>query len=129
MTLKGSQRLKRVMWIVGSSVGMALLFAIIEMAFEPGQEIVPVIQAATNGAFFGAILGGVHQRFITRWTQGVFIGAILGAVNAFIWWIAAETGLSEPSRLSPLLSMLILAAAYAFAGGVFVFFSGKSKAI
>ncbi len=128
MILKSSQHLKRVMWVVVWSIGIALLFVAVEMALEPGQQAVSIIQAATKGAFFGAILGGVHQRFITRWTQGAFIGAILGAMSASTWWLAAEAGLSKPSVLPPILSMLILVVTYALVGGLLVFFSGGNKA-
>ncbi len=98
MATKDSLHLKRVIRAAGWSISVALLFVAVEMAFEPGWEAVSIIRSATNGALFGAIFGGVHQKFITRWTQG-----------ALIWWIAAETGMisSKPSMLAATITSYV----------------------
>ena len=123
MATKGSQHLTpvRIIWIVGWSIGFALLFVAVETVVVPREGIASIIRPATNGALAGAILGGIHQRVITRWTQGAFIGAILGMISAIIWWIVAETGIvtsGEQGVQRLIFTMLGLTATYAFGGAL-----------
>jgi len=124
MATKGSQHLTpvRIIWIVGWSIGFALLFVAVETVVVPREGIASIIRPATNGALAGAILGGIHQRVVTRWTQGVFIGAIFGMISAITWWTVAKTGIvtsGEQSVQQLIFTMLGFTAAYALGGAFF----------
>ena len=124
MATKGSQHLTpvRVIRIAGWSIGFALLFVAVEMIVVPREGVASIIRPATNGALAGAILGGIHQRVVTRWTQGAFIGAIFGMISAITWWTVAKTGIvtsGEQSVQQLIFTMLGFTAAYALGGAFF----------
>lgn len=107
----------RIVRVIGWSVGLALLFAIV-LGLVKGWD--SIAQPAIVGAMFGAIIGAANEKLITRWTEGALIGAVIGAIGGIVLWLTVP---SEERQMSLAAAVLIFMIGSALAAAVFSAFT------
>lgn len=102
----------RIIRVIGWSAGFALLFAAV-LGLVRGWD--SILRPAVVGIMFGAILGGVNERLVTRWIEGALVGAILGLVIEVILVLAIP---STEGMLPPVGRVFVFTVGSAIVGAI-----------
>ena len=120
---------KMMLW----TVGIAVLWLLLEICFGFEGTGRAMITSGMKGALLGAIVGGISDKILTRWTDGAIVGAAIGAGGAIVWLVAIQLGfvftLDGPIPLftRSILFIFFKTLGYAFIGAIGGIIAESSK--
>jgi hypothetical protein len=69
---------KRIVLVVGWSLGLALLLEVVSLFIGPSRDdpVTRAVRSGTTGIVLGALIGAADARLVTGWRNGAIIGAL-----------------------------------------------------
>ena len=80
---------KRILVVVGWSIGLAVLLGTVSLFIGPTGDapVTRTLRSASTGIALGAIVGAASARLITDRRRGAVVGAICGTISGILRWV------------------------------------------